>query len=55
VTIQRQAGSAWRAVASVKTTAQGRFTLSRAVTPGIYRARVAAKGFAPGLSKPVSL
>jgi len=55
VTIQRQAGSAWRAVASVKTTAQGRFTLSRAVTPGTYRARVSTKGFAPGLSKPVSL
>ncbi len=55
VTIQRQAGSAWRAVASVKTTAQGRFTLSRAVTPGTYRARVSTKGFAPGFSKPVSL
>src|SRR2546421_12892066 len=45
VTIQRQAGSAWRAVASVKTTAQGRFTLSRPVTPGTYRARVSTKGF----------
>jgi stage II sporulation protein D len=55
VTVQRQAGSAWRAVASVKTTAKGRFTLSRAVTPGTYRARVAAKGFAPGLSKPVTI
>jgi stage II sporulation protein D len=55
VTVQRQAGSAWRLVASVKTTAQGRFTFSRAVTPGTYRARVAAKGFAPGLSKPVTI
>jgi stage II sporulation protein D len=55
VTIQRQAGSAWRVVASVKTTAQGRFTVSRAVTPGTYRARVATKGMAPGLSKPVTL
>jgi SpoIID/LytB domain protein len=55
VTIQRQAGSAWRVVAGVKTTAQGRFTLTRAVSPGTYRARVAAKGFAPGLSKPVTL
>jgi stage II sporulation protein D len=55
VTIQRQAGSAWRVVAGVKTTAQGRFTLTRAVSPGTYRARVAAKGFAPGLSKLVTL
>jgi stage II sporulation protein D len=55
VTIQRQAGSAWRVVASVQTTAQGRFTLTRAVAPGTYRARVAAKGFAPGLSKPVTV
>ena len=55
VTVQRQAGSAWRAVAGVKTTAQGRFTLTRAVAPGTYRARVAAKGFAPGLSKPVTV
>jgi stage II sporulation protein D len=55
VTIQRQAGSAWRVVASAKTTAQGRFTLTRAVAPGTYRARVAAKGFAPGLSKPVTV
>jgi stage II sporulation protein D len=55
VTIQRRVGSAWRVVASVKTTAQGRFTLTRVVAPGTYRARVAAKGFAPGLSKPVTL
>jgi len=55
VTIQRQAGSAWRSVASAKTTAQGRFTVSRAVTPGTYRAKVAAKGFAAGLSKPVTI
>ena len=55
VAIQRQAGSAWRAIARVKTTANGRFTLSRTVTPGTYRARVSTKGFAPGVSKPVSL
>jgi len=55
VTIQRQAGSAWRVVANVKTTAAGRFTLSRAVGPGTYRARVSAKGFAIGLSKPVTV
>jgi SpoIID/LytB domain protein len=55
VTIQRQAGPGWRVIARVKTTAQGRFTLSRAVTAGTYRARVAAQGFAPGLSKPVTL
>jgi len=55
VTIQRQAGPAWRVIARAKTTAQGRFTLTRAMTPGTYRARVASKGFAPGLSKPVTL
>ena len=55
VTIQRQAGPAWRVVSSVKTTAQGRFTLPRVVAPGTYRARVAAKGFAAGLSKPVTV
>jgi len=55
VSVQRQVGSAWRAVASVKTTAQGRFTIPRAVLPGTYRARVSAKGFAPGLSKPVTI
>jgi hypothetical protein len=54
VTIQRQAGSAWRAIVQVKTTAQGRFTISRVVAPGTYRARVSAKGFAPGLSKPIT-
>jgi stage II sporulation protein D len=55
VTIQRQAGSGWSVIARVKTTGQGRFALSRAVTAGTYRARVAAQGFAPGLSKPVSV
>jgi hypothetical protein len=55
VTIQRQAGSAWRVVANVKTTANGRFTISRAVGPGTYRARVSARGFAIGLSKPVTV
>jgi len=55
VTIQRQAGAGWRVVANVKTTANGRFTLSRAVVSGTYRARVSAKGFAIGLSKPVTI
>jgi hypothetical protein len=55
VTLQRQAGSAWRSVAGAKTTAQGRFTVTRAVLPGTYRVRVLAKGFAPGLSKPVTV
>jgi SpoIID/LytB domain protein len=55
VTIQRQAGTGWRVVANVKTTAKGRFTLSRAVASGTYRARVSAKGFAIGLSKPVTV
>jgi SpoIID/LytB domain protein len=55
VTVQRQAGSAWRVVARVKTTARGRFTILRSVVPGTYRARVSAKGFAPGLSTPVTV
>jgi stage II sporulation protein D len=55
VSIQRQAGSAWRQVVTVTTTAQGKFTVSRTVAPGTYRARVAAKGFAPGFSQPVTV
>jgi stage II sporulation protein D len=55
VTIQRQAGSAWRPVVQLTTTAQGRFTVARTVTPGTYRVRVSAKGFAPGFSKPIVL
>jgi SpoIID/LytB domain protein len=55
VTIQRQTGSGWRFMARVKTTANGRFTLSRAVGPGTYRALVSAKGMAPGMSKPVTV
>jgi stage II sporulation protein D len=55
VTVQRQAGTAWRMVARVMTTAQGRFTVSRTVVPGTYRVRVSVKGFAPGLSKPVTV
>jgi SpoIID/LytB domain protein len=55
VTVQRRVGSAWRVVANVKTTGNGRFTLSRAVGPGTYRARVSAKGFAIGLSKPITV
>jgi stage II sporulation protein D len=55
VTVQRQAGPSWHVVASVKTTAHGRFTIPRSVMPGTYRARVSAKGFAPGLSKPVTV
>jgi stage II sporulation protein D len=54
VRIQRQGGSAWRTVVQLKTTAQGRFTVPRTVTPGTYRARVSAKGFAPGFSQPVT-
>lgn len=55
VQIQRQAGPAWRTIATRKTTARGRFTVSRAVVPGTYRARVlAGGGFVPGISKPVT-
>jgi hypothetical protein len=55
VTIQRQFGLVWRVVTRLKTTAHGRFTIPRAVVPGIYRARVTARGFAPGISKPVTV
>jgi stage II sporulation protein D len=55
VTVQRQAGTAWRPVVQLKTTAQGRFTVSRTVAPGTYRVRVSANGFAPGFSKPVTV
>ena len=55
VTIQRQTGSGWRVMARVKTTANGRFTLSRAVGPGTYRALVSARGMAQGMSKPVTV
>jgi stage II sporulation protein D len=54
VTIQRQVGPGWRPVGRATTTAAGRFTLSRSVEPGTYRARVAAKGLAPGFSRPVT-
>src|SRR4051812_10650494 len=53
VTIQRQAGTAWRVVMRVKTTAPGSYVAAIDPTPGTYRARVVAKGMAPGLSKPV--
>jgi stage II sporulation protein D len=56
VRIQRQAGAGWRTVATAGTRATGRFTLSRAVAPGKYRARVAAgAGFVTGLSKPLKV
>jgi stage II sporulation protein D len=55
VTIQKQTGSGWRVMARVSTTANGRFTLSRPVAPGTYRARVSARGMAPGMSKPVTV
>jgi stage II sporulation protein D len=55
VLIQRQAGSAWRPVVRAQTNAKGRFTVSRPVAPGTYRARVSAKGLAPGSSQPVQV
>jgi stage II sporulation protein D len=55
VAIQRQVGAAWRLVVREKTTDQGRFTVARAVTAGTYRARVSARGFAPGFSRPVTV
>jgi stage II sporulation protein D len=52
VRVQRQAGPAWRTIAAARTNAAGRFTVARSVTPGTYRARVAAgAGFVTGLSK----
>ena len=55
VTVQRQAGSAWRPVVRLKTTGKGSFTVARTVAPGTYRARVSAKGFAPGFSLPLTV
>jgi stage II sporulation protein D len=56
VAVQRKAGPAWRTIATTKTTQPGRFTVSRTVGPGTYRARVAAgSGFVTGLSKPVDV
>jgi stage II sporulation protein D len=55
VQVQRQAGTAWRTIATAKTNARGRFTIARAVTPGTYRARIpAGNGFVPGVSQPVT-
>jgi stage II sporulation protein D len=54
VVIQRQSGPAWRSVARLKTNSGGHFTLARGLDPGTYRARVSARGFAPGFSKPVA-
>jgi stage II sporulation protein D len=56
VRIQKQAGVAWRTVATATTKPTGRFTLARTVAPGTYRVRVAAgAGFVTGLSKPVAV
>jgi hypothetical protein len=54
VTVQRQAGSGWRPVGHATTTAAGKFTLAQPIDAGTYRARVIAKGFAPGFSQPVA-
>jgi hypothetical protein len=42
-------------VTRVKTTAPGSYVAAIDPTPGTYRARVVAKGMAPGLSKPVTV
>lgn len=56
VQVQRQAGTAWRLVATAQTTARGRFTVARNVTPGTYRVRVpAGAGFATSFSKPIAV
>jgi stage II sporulation protein D len=56
VRIQRQAGAAWRTIATARTADRGRFTVSRTVGPGTYRARVSAgAGFVTGFSKPVDV
>jgi stage II sporulation protein D len=55
VTVQRQTASGWAPLARTKTNALGKFTISRPVVAGTYRARVAAKGFAIGFSQPVTV
>jgi len=52
VQIQQLGQTGWTTVARTKTGADGNFSSSLNVTPGSYRARVAAgRGFAPGLSR----
>jgi stage II sporulation protein D len=51
VTVQRETETGWRAVASGKLDAAGRFVVKLELLPGVYRARVApGRGFAPGVS-----
>jgi stage II sporulation protein D len=54
VTVQRQVGAGWRPLARATTNATGRFTVSQPVSQGTFRARVTARGFAPGFSQPVT-
>jgi stage II sporulation protein D len=55
VRVQRQAGPAWRTIATARTMPNGRFVLERPVTAGTYRARVSAgAGFVTGVSATVT-
>jgi stage II sporulation protein D len=52
IQIQRQAGTAWRAVATARVNERGDFEAAIRLTPGSYRARaVSGRGFVPGVSK----
>jgi stage II sporulation protein D len=55
VTVQRQTSTGWTAFARAKTNELGKFAISRPVVSGTYRARVAVKGLAIGLSRPVTV
>jgi stage II sporulation protein D len=55
VTVQRQTATGWAPLARTQTNALGKFTISRPVVSGTYRARVAVKGLAIGLSQPVTI
>jgi stage II sporulation protein D len=56
VDVQRQAGSRWTTVASVRTTATGSFSATFDVAAGTYRARVGAtQGLAAGVSLPLQV
>jgi len=50
VTIQRQAGTAWTTIETVKLDKGGNFTGASTPQPGTYRARISPAGFATGLS-----
>jgi stage II sporulation protein D len=56
VTIERRTSSAWKRVTSAVTDERGRYRVSRDLTPGVYRARVApVAGLVAGTSSALSV